>query len=118
MPTIKVSFAGDSWMVGDLTLDEFAAIEEATRASWVTFNPLLSAKQARAALTALVARSVGYDEAARKIGAMSIREAVDCFEVVRDDMPEVYSDGIPKEEAAQETNGLSGAPPASDGLPT
>lgn len=112
---IRVSFAGDSWLVDDLTLDEFGLIEEELGATWVRFNPLMSSKHARAALVAFVGRSVGSDEAAKKVGALSLKEAVACFEVVTDDLPEMYEDGIPKAEGATATDGSSPAPPDSDG---
>ena len=118
MATIRVSFAGDSWLLDDLTLDEFAVIEDEVDVTWVRFNPLVSSKQARAVLTAFLARSIGHEEAARKIGVLSIKEAAACFEVVREDLPEVYEEGLPKEEAGPSTAGSSGPPETSDGPPT
>ena len=118
MSTIRVSFGGDSWRLDDLTMDEFGAIEDETGASWLRFNPFLSSKEARAALTAFVARTIGPEEAARKVGALSIKEAAGCFEVVDDDMPVVYEEGLPKGEAGPATPGSSGPPDTSDGPPT
>lgn len=112
---IKVSFAGDSWLVDDLTLDEFGRIEEEVGATWVGFNPLISSKHARAALTAFVGRTVGMDEAVKKVGALSIKEAVACFEIVPDDLPQIYENGLPKAEGGTGTDGLSPVPPDSDG---
>lgn len=112
---IRVSFGGDSWTTDDLTLDEFAVIEEQTGAVWVNFNPFISSKHARAALTAFLARTLGRDEAASKIGGLSIKEAVACFEVVPDDLPNLYEDSIPKAEGDTETPGSSPAPSGSDG---
>lgn len=115
---IRVSFAGDTWMVDDLTLDEFAVIEEQVGATWIGFNPFLSSRHARAALTAFLARSLGVDEAARKVGALSLKEAVACFEVTKDDLPEIYEEGLPKEEGGPVTGGSSGVSDDSDGPPT
>lgn len=112
---IRVTFAGDSWLTDDLTLDEFVLIEEQTGASWVRFNPFISSKHARAALAAFVARTVGQDEAEKKVGALSIKEAVACFEVIKDDLPDLYEDGIPKAEGDTATPGSSPAPDGSDG---
>jgi hypothetical protein len=113
---IKVSFGGDTWMTDDLTLDEMVVVEEDTGATWVRFNPFLSSKHARAALIAFLARSIGRDEATRKVGALSIKEAIDCFEVVaEDDLPDVYENGLPKAEGEPATTGSSGAPNDSDG---
>jgi hypothetical protein len=105
-------------MTDDLTLDEMVVVEEECGATWVRFNPFLSSKHARAGLVAFVARSIGRDEAARKVGALSVKEAVACFEVVPDDLPEVFEDGIPKAGDDQGTTGSSGAPTDSDGPPT
>lgn len=102
-------------MVDDLTLDEFAVIEKDLGANWVTFNPFLSSMHARATLITFLARSIGTDAATRKVGALSLKEAVACFEAVKDDLPDVYEDGIPKPEAEPETNGSPGAPSGSDG---
>ena len=118
MATIRVSFAGDSWVLDDLTLDEFALIEDEVDVTWVRFNPLVSSKQARAVLTSFLARTIGHEEAARKVGALSIKEAAACFEVAREDLPEVYEEGLPKEEAGPSTPGSSGPPETSDGPPT
>lgn len=112
---IKVTFAGETWLTEDLTLDEFGKIEDDLGATWVRFNPLLSSKHAKAALVAFLTRSIGEEAASKKIGALSLKEAVACFEVVPDDLPDMYEDGVPKAEGATETGGSSPAPPDSDG---
>lgn len=115
MSTIRVTFAGESWLLDDLTLDEFGLIEDEVAVTWIRFNPFLSSKHARAALTAFLARTMGPEEAARKIGGLSIKEAAGCFEVVPEDLPDVYEEGLPKEEAGPSTSGSSGPPESSDG---
>lgn len=116
---IKVNFGGDSWLVDDLTLAEFAKIERTTGATWTIFNPLLSSVQAAACLQAFLSRTISVEAAEAKVAAMSIREAAECFDVVDDDeLPAVFEEGIPKAEGETEMDGSSPAPSDSDGPPT
>lgn len=109
---------GRVFRTDDLTLAEAAEIEKATDTSWLRLNPFGSANHCLAILTAFLARDRGQEEAAKIISAMPVGDALDCLELVEDDKPTSYTDGLPKAEGAPETSGSSGAPSDSDGLQT
>lgn len=88
----------------DLPLDKFALIEEETGQRWVDVivSPASTAKGAL----------VVYRIACEHIGAtpeqltpQAIVGDPPVFEMVEDDLPEVYEGGVPKSEAEPETTG-------------
>ena len=92
----KVTVDGQSRFLDDLTLDETVQCEEEVGESWANANPLRSAKWARAIMTRFLARTTGEAEAAKKIGALSLKETFTCIENVDDDdRPVEHMDGVP-----------------------
>lgn len=70
-----------SWTTDDLTLDESCDIEEEIGTTWHTLEPINSARHARAILTRFLARETGMPGAKLRVGAMTIREVLDCCTV-------------------------------------
>lgn len=101
----------------DLTLDEAIEVERDTGETWLRLNPYRSAVHAKAILAAFLARTVGADEARRRVGEMSVSAVVDSIDVVDDDLPSMFEGGIPKGEGEPQTTGSSGAPEPSTGPP-
>lgn len=114
----EVSFGDQKWRTDDLTLDEAIGIQEITGRSWMLINPFQSAEDCKAIMVAFLAREMDRQTAEAKVGAMSLREALDSVNVVKDDLPDQYVDGIPKAVAGPSTAGSSGESGSSDGLPT
>lgn len=117
MPFI-IQFGGQSWRTDELTLKEAIGIEKVTGKSWMLINPFQSAEDCKAIMVAFLAREMSPDVAEAKIDAMSLREVLDSVDVVKDDLPDVYVDGLPKAEGEASTSGSSGEPADSDGPPT
>jgi hypothetical protein len=102
----------------DLPLDVLDKLEDETGRKWheLLLSPLYTAKSAQALYAACCAQNGSEAESltpARLLGDDSI------FELVPDDMPEVYEDGMPagKEDEAS-TSGSSGEPESSTGPQT
>lgn len=114
----EVRFGDQKWRTDDLTLDEAIAIEKATGRSWVQINPFQSARDCKAIIVAFLAREMDLVAAEAKVGALSLREVLDSVNVVGDDLPDQYADGIPKGEDGPSMTGSSGEPAGSDGPPT
>lgn len=100
-----VGFAGQEWRTDDLTLDEAISIEETTGASWLEINPFRSAVHAKAIIVTFLARDMDRDAAMVKVGTASISEILDGVKAVKDDLPDVYEDGLPKVEDGPSTDG-------------
>jgi hypothetical protein len=111
----QVTFGGRSWRTDDLTLDEAIAIEKVSGRSWMQINPFVSAEDCKAVMVAFLAREMDSSAAEAKVGALSLREVLDSVDLVKDDLPEVYQDGLPKAGGGPSTTGSSGEPAGSDG---
>ena len=114
----EVSFGDQKWRTDDLTLDEAIAIEKVTGRSWMQINPFASAEDCKAIIVAFLGREMDEQAAAAKVGALSLGEVLDSINVVKDDLPSEYADGLPKEEGGPSTGGSSGEPDDSGGRPT
>lgn len=114
----QVSFGDRQWRTDDLTLDEAIGIEKVTGRSWMQINPFQSAQDCKAVMVAFLAREMDTLAAETKVGTLSLREVLDSVELIRDDLPDQYVDGLPKAEAGPSTTGSSGEPDGSDGPPT
>jgi hypothetical protein len=114
----RVSFGGQNWRTDDLTLDEAIKVEEVTGRSWMEINPFRSAQDCKAIVVAFLSREMDAKAAEAKVGGLSLREVLDSVDVVKEDLPDLYQDGIPKEGDGPSTTGSSGEPGGSDGLPT
>lgn len=91
----QVSFEGEKWSTDDLTLDEAIAIEKVTGRGWTTINPFRSGEDCKAIMVAFLTRTRGADESARLVGALTLRQVLDSVDVVADDLPNLYEDGLP-----------------------
>ncbi len=85
-----------------LTIDEAKAIEKETRRTWGTINPFRSAEDCQAIMVTFLSRSTeegglgDRDAAVKKVGKMSVKEALAALSAVDDDLPEEFEDGLPK----------------------
>lgn len=113
----QVSLGDQKWRTDDLTLDEAIGIEKVTGRSWMQINPFRSAEDVKAILVAFLSRTMDPAAATAKIGGLSIQEVLDGVDVVKDDTPDMYEEGIPKAEGELGTTGSSGPPDDSDGPP-
>ncbi len=90
----------------DLTLDEAVAAESAVGESWLLLNPLQHASHCRALLVQLYSRYMPKDDAAKKVGALSLKTAIDCVDWTdSDDRPIEHSDGMPIVDPKEDTAG-------------
>lgn len=114
----EVSFGDQKWRTDDLTLDEAIGIEKVTGRSWMQVNPFVSAEDCKAIMVAFLSREMDGQAAEAKVGALSLGEVLDSINLVKDDLPDEYADGIPKGEGGPSTAGSSGQLDDSDGRPT
>ena len=70
-------------------------MEDETGETWLRMNPARSARQSRAILVQFVSRTVGEDEARKKVGSWPVRVVADAIERVEDDRPDEYHNGAP-----------------------
>lgn len=101
----------------DLPLDVFCRIEEETGLRYVDvlLGPASTAKTATVVYR--LACETTDSEPETLTPAMLIADPP-VFQLVDDDLPDVYEGGLPKSEDAQVTTGLSTAPDDSTGRPT
>lgn len=114
----EVSIGDRQWRTDDLTLDEAIGIEKTTGRSWMQINPFQSAEDCKAIMVAFLSREMDGATAATKVGTLSLKEVLDSVAVVKDDLPDQYVDGLPKEEGGPSTTGSSGELDGSGGPPT
>lgn len=114
----QVTFGGQKWRTDELTLKEAIAIEKVTGRSWMVINPFQSAEDCKAIMVAFLSRDMDPGAAEQKVDALPLREVLDSVDVVKDDLPDVYEDGLPKAEGEDSTNGSSGERGDSTGPPT
>lgn len=114
MPFV-VSVDGEDYNTDDLTLDEAIAIERETGRSWATINPFASGGDCKAIIATFLSRTVGAEEAAKRAGAMSLKQVLASVRVEESDLPDEYVNGIPKAGGEPATTGSSGAPADSPG---
>jgi hypothetical protein len=100
----------------DLPLEVLERIEAESGETWPTilFAPGSKAKMARVVYT-VACEHMGAE--VKQITAKDILSG-DLFEMVEDDRPTLYEDGIPKAADEESTSGSSGASDSSAGLPT
>jgi hypothetical protein len=96
-------------LVDDLTLDEFREIEAETGVRWSSVNPLVSADQAHAVLSAVLRRTMTAEDAQKRVGAMTLTETLTHIRLERyersDDRPANYVDGVPVVDPPPATGG-------------
>ncbi len=102
--------------LGDLPLDTLVQLEEQTGDErWnIAAHPYRKAKTARVVYRACC------DHMKCDPADLTLRDLLDTFEQVEEDLPNVYEGGIPKAEpeAGSETAGSSGPPSDTSGHPT
>jgi hypothetical protein len=114
-----VTFDGEEFDTDELTLDEAIAVEKATGHSWHEINPFRSGEDCKAILVTVASRRVSREEAEKRVGAMTVAQVLGSIDVKRkDDLPEMFEDGIPLPAPASVTGGSSPAPDGSGGPPT
>ncbi len=90
----------------DLTLDEAVEVEATLGESWLLLNPLQHASHCRALLILVYSRYMTRDDAVAKVGALSLRAAIDCVDWVNsDDRPIEHDDGLPIVDPKEVTDG-------------
>lgn len=89
----------------DLTGAEVEAIEKRFGIDWVEIRPIGVMAHRLAMLGALLARELGAEAAAAKVGAMTVGELEEAVTFVpgQDDLPDDYVDGLPDPKAAGDT---------------
>lgn len=99
--------------LADLTLEALADLEKQCGQEWwrIVARPRASAQNAIHIYAACCASS-GCEPA-----TVTARTLLDVFEMVSDDLPDMYEGGIPKAEDAPLTTGSPGAPSGSGGPP-
>lgn len=109
----RLTYEGEVYDEGALTMAECETIEEFLGLSWLIINPVRSSKQARGVLAVLHAARSGRDrgEVFAELGAMSAeRFLVDCLSMVETDIPGSFVDGFPPvATAARSTDTSSGS---------
>jgi hypothetical protein len=102
-----LTFDGQVYREADLTIDEAERIENATKMTWRSINPYISAKCARAILeTFLVTREgLSADAASVKAGAVKVNDYIGMISAEDDDadLPTQYEDGFPQPADATST---------------
>lgn len=93
----RVEFEGEVYREGDLTLGQCERIEDITGRSWVSIDPITSAKQARVVLEVCASDRTGLpaDEIRKRVEAMSVDKFLAGYKRGEDDRPETYEDGNP-----------------------
>jgi hypothetical protein len=87
---------GVSLREDELTVGECERIEKLTGESWHTIHPLRSATHAAAVVEVVLMRGgESADKCGERARALTMREILDAFQNVDDDLPEQYEDGVP-----------------------
>lgn len=93
----QIKVDGNTWRTDDLTLDEAIQIEIDADTNWGLINPFKSAKDAKAVLTAFMGRTDGRAGALNRVGKMTLTQILECIDIVEDDRPEQFEEGIPSD---------------------
>jgi hypothetical protein len=104
---------GGQVRLADLTLEALAELEKKCGTEWhrIVARPRASASNAIHIYAACCA-SAGCEPA-----EVTARTLIDVFELVDEDMPEMFQAGIPKAAGGASTSTSPGAPSSSDGPP-
>lgn len=109
MPFILTLDDGE-FSTDNLTLEEAEAIEKALEITWFEMNPARSATQCRAIIAVFLARSHEETEAVKLAASITVGQARKMVRWEKDDLPDVYEDGVPKVAGARSTSTSSGSP--------
>jgi hypothetical protein len=111
----QVNYGGETYRESDLTLEQCEALEELIGLSWLSLNPLRSAKQARILTAFMVSEGTGrpFDEVSAEVGKMKAEAFLNDYaeanspppiEQEPDDLPAEWTDGIPPKAAVPSTS--------------
>jgi len=84
---------GEEWTSDDLTLGEQCDIERKLGLKWSYLDPVAEVIPRQAVIAAWYARTMPADEAEKRTDALTARQVR--VELVEDDRPTEYEDGIP-----------------------
>lgn len=117
----QVTYLGETYRESDLTIGQCEALEEMIGLSWLSLNPLRSAKQARILTAFVVSERSGrpFDEVSDEVSKLKADDYLKAYvdankdEVVPltieqepDDLPAEWTDGIPPKAAVPSTSTL------------
>ncbi len=94
---------GTTYSVGDLKLREVEVIEEIAGAKYVDLRPFSNMKHKLAYMAVFLGRDHPPEEVERIIDEITLEEVASMWDVVDDDLPEVYDNGIPLPEGGPST---------------
>lgn len=115
----EITIDGKVFRTDDLTIAEAEQLEEECGQTWLTLNPIRSAKEYRATAVLFLSRTRPPDVAAKEAAAITVKVAQENARWVDDNLPTEFSDGLPKEEGSPSTTTSSVSPdPHGDGPPT
>lgn len=95
----EVKIDGNTFRTDDLTLNEAIQIEADANTNWGLINPFRSAEDAKAVIVAFLTRSTGRPVALERVGTMTVKATLECIDIVEDDRPDAFEEGIPLPEA-------------------
>ncbi len=108
----QITYGGATYRESDLTLGQCEALEELVGSSWLSLNPLRSAKHARILTAFMVSEGTGrsFDEVSAEVAQLKVDAFLDGYENAPrivdeepDDMPAEWTDGIPPKAAVPST---------------
>lgn len=115
----EITIDGKAFRTDDLTIAEAEQLEEECGQTWLTLNPIRSAKEYRATAALFLRRTRDPDVAAKEAAAITVKEAQDGTRWVDDNLPVEFADGLPKVEGSPSTTTSSVSPGLpGDGPPT
>ena len=112
----QITYHGATYRESALTIGQCEALEDLIGLSWLSLNPVRSAKQARILTAFLVSQATGrpYDEVSAEVASMKADEFLTdlatansgplVIETEPDDMPAEWTDGIPPKAAEPSTS--------------
>ena len=113
----QVTYLGETYRESDLTIGQCETLEEMIGLSWLSLNPLRSAKQARILTAFVVSERTGrpFAEVSAEIASLKADDFLKDYagansagplviEVESDDLPAEWTDGIPPKAAEPSTS--------------
>ena len=113
----QITYKGETYRESDLTIGQCEALEDLIGLSWLSLNPLRSAKQARILTAFLVSENTGrpFDEVSTEVAALKADDYLQSFAATNatapvvveeepDDLPAEWMDGIPPKAAEPSTS--------------
>jgi hypothetical protein len=112
----EIIIDGHAYRTDDLTIEEAEQLEDECDQTWLTLNPMRSAKEYRATVALFLRRTRTPDVAAKEAAVISVKVAQENMRWVDDNLPTEFGDGIPKEGGSPSTITSAASPdPHGDG---